>query len=411
MRRFSIIGWVIGVGLSSLTGIVFGQEFTFENGIKKNAMSFKLVRNLIVIPIFINDKGPFNFILDTGVGPMVITDTDLVDSLEIKNMVPYKLVGAGAGADFETFVTNEISAQVGDASITHIPTVLIVNAPFDLSSYVGIPIQGILGHYFFKSFLVKVNYAWKRLVFYSPESSKKPRGERIPIKLINNKPYITTDIRIEGSDTTSLSIRLLLDTGASHAVSLETMDEQPFLLPSKTIPASLGIGLGGPISGKIGRINQLDIGGFSLDHVVVSFPDYEDIAAKVNTPDRNGTLGGELLKRFSVFIDYADEAIYLKRNRFYNAPFENDMSGLEVYLEFGSYNRFFIGRVEEDSPGEEAGFLIHDEIISINFNLVKHGSLDDILHILKSGKEKSIIIEVIRNNVHLFKVLHLKSRI
>src|SRR5690606_6015159 len=126
-------------------------------GVRRNMMPFKLVRNLIIIPLYINDKGPFNFILDTGVGPMVITDTRLTDSLEIKKKVPYKLVGAGTGVDFETYVTNELSATVGDASIENIPTVLIVNAPFDLSSYVGIPIQGILGYYFFKSFLVKID--------------------------------------------------------------------------------------------------------------------------------------------------------------------------------------------------------------------------------------------------------------
>lgn len=411
MRMISVLVVTVCMVVGGVVGTAVGQEFAFKEGVRRNMMPFKLVRNLIIIPLYINDKGPFNFILDTGVGPMVITDTRLTDSLEIKKKVPYKLVGAGTGVDFETYVTNELSATVGDASIENIPTVLIVNAPFDLSSYVGIPIQGILGYYFFKSFLVKIDYAWKRLVFYPPYSPRKRKGERIPFELVNGKPYVNVSIEVDGTDSASMPVRLLMDTGASHAVSLETKDDDPFPLPQKTIPASLGIGLSGPIKGKIGRVKGFSLGNFSLDNVVASFPDYEDVAAKTTNPGRNGTLGGELLKRFQVFVDYAGEAIYLKRNRHYKDPFENDMSGIEVYLDFGAYNRFFISRVESGSPAEEAGFLVHDEIVSIDFKSVKHTSLDDIYHILKSGGPKTIIIEIVRNYINMFKVLELKPRI
>ena len=32
--------------------------------------------------------------------------------------------------------------------------------------------------------------------------------------------------------------------------------------------------------------------------------------------DRNGSLGGDILKRFNLFFDYANKKLYLKKNRF-----------------------------------------------------------------------------------------------
>jgi hypothetical protein len=50
------------------------QYFDLKDNRKHVTVHFKMIRDMIVIQLNINNKGPFNFILDTGVGLMLITD-------------------------------------------------------------------------------------------------------------------------------------------------------------------------------------------------------------------------------------------------------------------------------------------------------------------------------------------------
>ncbi|HEY5326032.1 MAG TPA: hypothetical protein VIJ27_03455, partial [Mucilaginibacter sp.] len=59
------------------------QYFDINGQRKKVNIPFRMVRNMVVIKLKINNKGPFNFIMDTGVGLMIITDPKLIDSVNI----------------------------------------------------------------------------------------------------------------------------------------------------------------------------------------------------------------------------------------------------------------------------------------------------------------------------------------
>ena len=47
-------------------------------------------------------------------------------------------------------------------------------------------------------------------------------------------------------------------------------------------------------------------------------------------PDRIGSVGGEILKRFTVVFDYQNEQMYLKKNKDFNAPFNYNKSGIKI---------------------------------------------------------------------------------
>ena len=46
---------------------------------------------------------------------------------------------------------------------------------------------------------------------------------------------------------------------------------------------------------------------------------------------RNGSLGGNILKRFTVWLDYSKEQIMFKKNGSFKADFNYDMSGLDIF--------------------------------------------------------------------------------
>ncbi|MNY57820.1 PDZ domain (Also known as DHR or GLGF) [compost metagenome] len=87
------------------------------------------------------------------------------------------------------------------------------------------------------------------------------------------------------------------------------------------------------------------------------------------------------------------------------------MSGIEVYMEDGKIRRYFISRIEPGSPAENAGILVDDEIMTINFSPVATTKLDDIGNLFKSVEGKTIILTIRRNDEMIVKVFKLKQRI
>lgn len=386
------------------------QQFYFTGNKTKDAIGFELVKNLIIVPLYLNGKGPFNFILDTGVGPLIITDAALIDSVGIKVARSIKISGLGKGDEIDAFLSNDVSAKIGDAQINYIPTAILKNDIFGLSNYLGTKIYGLLGYYFFQSFIVEIKYSTKRLVFSDPEAKIKINGERIPIIIDSYKPYI--NISIESPEHGKLNLKTLVDNGASHALSLERLNEQPFPVPANTIPGNLGVGMSGPIDGNIGRVSVLKIGGYTLKNVLVSYPKYDDVAAKILLKDRNGNLGAEVMSRFNIIFDYSANSMYLKKNSQFKRPFDHDMSGIELYADDnGKTNRYIVSRIEPGSPAQLADVQVDDEILLINFVPVASYKLNELNNLLKSVEGKTIILYLQRNQEQLVKVFKLKRRI
>ncbi len=385
------------------------QNFTFENNYKREALDFDLVKNLIIIPLYLNGKGPFNFILDTGVGALIITDPSLVDTLQLKDLKSTKIYGLGKGEEIDAYLTNDLNVKIKSAGIEQIPTAILKKDVFNLSSYVGKKIYGLIGFYFFNSFLVKVNYAAKRLSFYLPNVAKQKKGTQIPIEIINKRPYLTAEMQI--SPTKTEKVKLIIDCGAGHALSMEALDGAPFPLPPQTIRANLGVGLSGQISGSIGRIPLLKIGKYAFKNVLSGFPDFEAVAAQIGYNTKEGNLGADILRKFNIVYDYANAAIYLKPNQFYNVSFEHDMSGMEVFVDPEHTDRFFIGRIEPNSPAAKAGFLEQDEILSLDLKRIDYFSLEEVGNLLKSYNGKIVVVEVARKNKTIIKLIKLQRRV
>jgi predicted aspartyl protease len=388
---------------------IWGQEFEFKSNRKKDVIGFKLVKNLIIIPIYINNKGPFNFILDTGVGPMVVTDPSILDSVDMNDARTVKLSGLGKGNEVEAYVTNALTVVVGKASMQHIPAAVLKQDIFNLSNFVGVHIHGLIGYYVFNSFLVKIKYSARKVILYKPGEPVKIKGEPVDITMHLNKPYIQVTLTTPATGT--IDAKLLIDSGASNSLSLESYQKGSFPQPKLRIPANLGMGFSGLISGNIGRVASIRIGSFELKDVIAGYPDFVEVAAKALETGRNGSMGADLLRHFDITFDYRNLKMYLKPNNHFKAPFEHDMSGLEVYIEEGKSNRYYVERIEPGSPGIAAGFVPGDEILSVDFIPVRSLDLEDVANMLMAGDGKTIIIEIAREQKSVFKVLTLKKRI
>lgn len=384
--------------------------FHFSRNQNRQTISFKFYRNLIVIPVMINGKGPFNFVLDTGVGVSTITDPSLKDQLKLKQGKKLVISGLGDREAVKAYLSSGISMQINGVESLPLTMVVFEEDPFFLSTYLGIKVQGILGFEFFSSFTVKINYTEKVLTLFSPGYYKHGKKyESIPIELRSNKPFIKATCTF--NNNSPVDVDLLLDTGAGFPLSLESYSDARLHVPDPHLETQLGLGLNGIIHGSLARTDVLLIGSYSFNRVVTSFPDYEDWETKTEPVKRNGSIGNFLLKRFNVVFDYGNSKIYLKPTTRMKEPFEYDRAGIEVVGGGEDYSRFIVYNVKHNSPAELAGILPDDELIEVNFQPVKNMDLGNIDKMLSDPNSKNVMLKLRRGEDIIYVLLHMRDLI
>jgi hypothetical protein len=398
--------WLAAI-LNCLLVSASAQSFEIDSDRKNVDIPFKLIRNMVVIKLNINNAGPFNFILDTGVGLMIITEPKLVDSINIASKRTIKLSGLGEGDAYEAYVTPPLNVQIPGLRSDNVSAAILKTDYFNLSGYIGLPIHGLLGYEFFSALGVKINFSDTTMTVCRPKDIKPFRkSQKVPITIEDKKPYLTTTITFP--DGSKVPNKLIIDLGAGHPLSLENM-LQKHGLPKKSIQANLGVALNGPITGYLSRVKEIDIGKYKIKNVITSFPDKDYIQRTYSVP-RDGNLGTGILKKFNLIFDYSNGLLYLKSNEKFKTPFEHDMSGIEYYLAGDNFSHLIVGRVAPGSPADDIGLIKDDEITSINFKPISKMTTEEIDAFFKTT-ERSLLLEVYHDKRYDRVVITLKRRI
>ena len=378
--------------------------FGFEQPQRRNMrISLQLHRNLLVVKAMINGAGPYNFLLDSGVGISIMTAPTLADSLGLKHGQQFRVVGAGGlDSGLLAYQTDSVRVSLPGVVAPHMTWLVLSEDVLNLSGYVGVPIHGILGSELFRSFVVTLRPQLDYLLLSDPATYRTPKGKdwaSIPLTLENNKAYFTALVQL--TDSLTLPLKLVLDTGASHALSLE-MDSDPRLVPpARRLPTDLGRGLTGTVHGFLGRVRALHLGRYVLRSVLTSYPDAADVHRRIDTP-RNGNIGYELLKRFTLVVDYPHQRLLLRPNISFRDPFEHDMCGIELLATGPNYRRFVVLRVVPGSPAAAAGLEPDEELLSVNLIPANEFSLSELDRLLHSvdGRELFMILRRPDGNLH-----------
>lgn len=385
-------------------------NFGFHDGRTSEKISFKYHRNLIIVPLFINGQGPFNFILDTGVNFIILTNPVLQDQLHLSILKTILVRGLGEGKDTKAGVVGNLNLQVGKIDGGGFSAAILPAEEFSFSNYVGMSIDGIIGYDLFKSFAIKIDYENEILTITKPEEFKIQRKYRnYPLSIENQRPYIYTTSKLPSGK--SIKVKLILDTGAGHPISLEPGSDSSIIVPAAGLKSRLGIGLNGPIEGKLGRLPGLNFDGIELKNIVCSFPVYPKGAERKLSDDRNGNLGNEILSRFTIIFNYARQMIYLKANNTLKRPFEYDMSGLDLIASGKEYRNYIVTGIDPGSPADLSGLKENDIIMYINLVPAAQYSITEIDNLLRSGDKKKVNIVYQRGNQIGFTQIILKRRV
>lgn len=412
----------------SFSGVA--QKFTLPEGTTSEKINFELINNLIVIPLEIN-QAKLNFILDTGVSKPILFNLSDQDSIQLRNVTEMTINGLGAGEPMKAL--NSIGNDFKLKKIRNLNQQLFVVLDKDInfSPTLGIPIHGIIGYDLFRDFVVEINYGKQTIKFVDPKyykAKKRKNSETLALSIIDRKAYLDGEVSFEKQ--ANVPVKLLLDTGSSDAVWLFQDLEKGINIPEKNYADYLGKGLNGNIFGKRTKVHSIKIGNFVLNDAKAAFPDMFSFSSVKNLGDRNGSLGGGVLKRFNIVFNYPESQITLKKNGFFKAPFQFNMSGLEIqhngvrYIaeqitdsrgvvknnerSFGDVqilmeNRTRLSLVPEiivsgiraGSPAAEAGLQEGDVILAVNGKRIHKYKLQEVMNMIneKEGKRVRLLIE------------------
>ena len=371
-------------------------KFIIQNNKQSDKIKFKLINNIIAIPVEINGV-TLSFLLDTGVSkPIIFNFLNVSDTLKIKNTETISLRGLGEGESVDALKSKRNIIKIGDAINLNQDLYAVYDVNLNFAPRLGFPVHGIIGYDLFKDFVVEINYSNKFLRLTQPKKytyKKCKKCERLNLEFYNSKPYINAEV---WTNKRIIPVKLLIDSGGSDALWL---------------------------------FENFALKNFVLDNVNVSYPDSTFILYARKHKNRNGSLSGNILKRFNVIFDYQRAIITLKKNNLFNDEFNYNKSGIElahggmrILRELNKSNikqnsttqssnnniildnqyqislkpAYAIVELRKDSPAEQAGLKIGDILISINGKQTYQLTLNQIIQMFYDDDGKKIRMRVDR---------------
>jgi len=374
--------------------------FALDGTTKMVELDFIRESNLIILPIKLNGAGPYNFIIDTGSESGMVFDKWVIGENNLVDARTIPVYAADGNKVTDLWVANNLNIGLPGVQGRQQSMLVLQENFIDIENVIGVNAHGILGSEIFNRFVVEIDYDKKKLKLFEPEGFKPPRGYKgFPITLENYRPFIRTTVKQKGEKP--IEVKLLIDTGASSALFLDANSYPQINLPDKTVDHTLGRALVGVIEGKIGRVDRLLIGKkFKFKKVTTSFPENWLVSSRdgdIELDPRHGTIGSEILSRFSVIFDYQREKIYLKKNKDYKDPFRFNSAGINVLATGDELNSYFIADIIKDSPAVKADLKAGDEIIAIDGKPAFFYKLSEINAIFR-GNRGTVLTLIIRRD-------------
>lgn len=393
-------------------------------------IKFNLINNLIILPIELNGV-ELSFLLDSGVSKPILFNITHTDSLQINDVETIFLRGLGGGELVKALKSKKNFFRIGNAINIQQDIYVVFDESINFTPRLGVPVHGIIGYDLFKDFIVEINYRRKFIKLHKPETytyKDCKKCKSFELNFHKNKPYIAADIVIDGQPKV---VKLLIDSGSTDGLWLFENDTLGIVPDSLNyFEDFLGRGLSGNVHGKRSKIDAFSLGEFQLTNVNAAFPDSTSISHARLIEDRNGSLSGEILKRFHIIMDYPNSKISLRKNRNFNDDFRYNRSGIvleqrgqriveersssPVFGSSGNDKRvvvidrkysysyklqpaFKIVDLRKNSPAEKSGLMTNDLLLSINGKSTINLKLQDIMGYFQADYGKTIRVTIDRD--------------
>jgi predicted aspartyl protease len=258
---------------------------------------------LILLPVHVNEHGPFDFILDTGAGTSLLTP-ELAKQLNVK--IVGSKEGQSAGGKVAVSLAKADSLSVGEARIDDVDLGIVDLA--HVGKTIGAKIDGDLGYNFLKHFRVTIDYRDSEIHFDDPkrvEAFGRAAKTAVPIRLASPaKPLLLIDVHLNGRGPFQFAI----DTGTSTtAITPQLANE----LGISSSPVGAGTTAGAQVDVHAGNIESFQLGGAKIDNMTVVVADFFEMLSAAIGAKLDGIVGYNFLRNYKVAIDYPGETLTL----------------------------------------------------------------------------------------------------
>lgn len=341
-------------------GIGANETLRFPAGQETVSLPFENWGEHIVIPVRVNDRRTLQMVFDTGMPTtgILLYQGTLADSLALAyGPMQIQVGGAGGGAPVKAKLATGVTLDVGGLAVAG-STAIVMPPPPQMSRLH----DGIIGATLFQDLVVTLDHGRSMMTLTRRKAFRPPAGAaEVPLKITNRRAYVPAGLVTAGGEVVPL--QLILDLGAMHPVSLSASKNAKVVVPAGARKTRVGRGMSGAMTGHVGRIAGLEIGGHRLSQVVATFPDAEFEDPR-GLDQRNGNLGSGVLGRFDLSLDWGGSRLFLVPNHRYRDPFEWDMTGI-VY-DMGEGGRITVAEVLADSPAQAAGVKPGAELVAVD---------------------------------------------
>jgi hypothetical protein len=342
------------------------HDFSMSGG-DHTTVPLQVVNNHLYLTARLNGRGPYTFILDSG-GDYIVTP-EVSKALQAASSGGFRLQGVGNATEGAAF-THIDSIEIGNAIVRNqYMLVLPIGTGFGMAE--GMQIDGMVGYQLLARFLTTIDYARGTLTLAVPSASPASAPGAAALSFYFDQTIPRIPVTIDGVATTAE-----VDTGSRAGLSLAS----PFLAGhpaiaalARTAPGVAGFGVGGASYAKLGRIPTLQIGPYFLLNSIASFG--VQSAGAFADPYNPANLGGAILRRFDVTLDYAHHQLLLVKNAAFGTPFSYDRSGLFLIDKQGEYA---VIAVFPGSPAAASGLSKGDVIVGLDGTPASSQSLADV---------------------------------
>jgi membrane-associated protease RseP (regulator of RpoE activity) len=360
------------------------SNLTFLGGKDSFTIPFELVDNRIFVGVWLEGRGPFKFILDTGGGAALSVETAKKIGAKLGN----EIRGSGAGESVVTaWETSVAETRLGGLALKGQDYNV-----FDFSDMRHVfgaqTFDGVIGLPVFSQAVVRVDYERKLLTFTKPSSfTYRGAGASLPLELNGFIPVVRGEVD-------GIGARFGLDTGDRSALTLKSPFVAEYRLREKYAPrveAVTGWGIGGPVRAQVVRVGALRFGGVEVREPVTRLSLQK--AGAFAAGDVAGNIGDAILRQFTATFDYSRRLLYLEKNSSYGRRDAYDRAGL--WLSRSADGRSFeVFDVVTNGPAAEAGLKVGDRVVAFDGKSVETLQLIAAREELKDARRRSVRLTV-----------------
>jgi len=291
----------------------------------RSTVSFEATDNRPIIEVRVNgNKQPLRFVLDTGSGMSVISD-ETAKRIGIKAVAKGGLARAvGGGGKFEIVYGFLSSIEIGGTKVQNVP--VYIRKFYDSH----IPVDGYLGLSVVSKFLTSIDYGTRKMsllrqhqtdqveswtIVRRPENiqtlvpvSPNDGAVEVPLRTTSSG-FLSGEVGLEGFDK---NINFIIDTAASITVISEKLSQEDQLLDLLQPSKMRVFGAAGVTDDvKLLQLPHLSLGLSKLEKISAAVLDMEPVNETAGFT-QSGILGGNFLRHFRIYFDFARGAMRLE---------------------------------------------------------------------------------------------------